>query len=154
LPPSPPSPNGMAAATTESMGATTGGPGTGSTRGAEDDADDKGAMRQKTEGGTREDDDKRRAAELLQRQQEAIAAQQASHAAGAGGFGSEAVQATVAQQFVADVCRAVEQARRVGIEPRANGRELVEITPMELRQWIAENLGEESTWSQGQAQCR
>ncbi len=114
--------------------------GTGNKRGAEGDADDKGASRQKTDADAREEADRQKAAELLQRQQQAIAAQQASHDAGAGGFGSESAQAVAAQQFIEDVCKAVERARAKGVEPKADGRELVELTPMELRRWVDINL--------------
>ncbi len=137
----------MAAAAAGPMDAAPGGPGASNKRGAEGDADAKGALRQKTEADAREEADKKRAAELLQRQQQAIAAQQASHDAGAGGFGSETAQAVAAQQFIADVCKAVERARARGIEPRANGKELVEVTPMELRQWVADNLDDDDRQS-------
>ncbi len=106
----------------------------------------KGAGRQRTEAELREEADKRRAEELLQQQRQAIAAQQASHDAGAGGFGSETAQTVAAQQFIVEVCRTVERALRKGVEPRAEGKELVELTPMELRQWAAEKLGDEFDW--------
>ncbi len=138
----------MAAAAAEgSAGAAPGTPGTGNKRGAEGSTDDKCVMRQRTDGESREETDRKRAAELLQRQQEAIAAQQASHEAGEGGFGSATAQALAAQQFVADACKAVGQARKLGIEPRSNGKELVELTPMDLRQWMADNLGDEADWA-------
>ncbi len=129
-----------APATPAQRDANPGSSGAGNKRGAEGDADDKSASRQKTDADAREEADRQMAAELLQRQQQAIAVQQASHDAGAGGFGSESAQAVAAQQFIADVCKAVERARAKGIEPKAKGRELVEITPMELRQWVADNL--------------
>ncbi len=118
--------------------------GAGNKRGADEPADDdaKGAVRQKTETEAREEADRRKAAELLQQQQAAIAAQQASHEAGEGGFGSQAAQSAAAQQFLQDVCRAVERARHLGIEPKADGKELVELSPMELTQWVAERLGD------------
>ncbi len=122
-------------------------PGNGNKRGAEETAEDKGAMRQRTDTDQRDDADRRRAAELLQRQQEAIAAQQASHEAGEGGFGSASAQAVAAQQFIADACRAVAQARKRGIDPRTDGKELVELTPMELRRWISDHLGDEADWA-------
>ncbi len=122
-------------------------PGNGNKRGADESADDKGAMRQRTDAESRDEADRKRAAELLQRQQEAIAAQQASHEAGEGGFGSATAQAVAAQQFIADACRAVAQARKRGIEPRSDGKELVELAPMELRQWMSENLGDEADWA-------
>ncbi len=103
--------------------------GNGNKRGAEEPVDAKGAVRQKTDAEAREEADRRRAAELQQQQQQAIAAQQASHEAGAGGFGSETAQSVAAQHFVAEVCKAVERARKVGVVPRAEGKELVELTP-------------------------
>ncbi len=114
----------------------------GNKRGAEDSADAKGAVRQKTEAEAREEADRQRAAELIQQQQATIAAQQASHEAGAGGFGSQAAQSAAAQQFLDDVCKTVERARRLGIDPTADGRQLVELSPMELTQWVAEKLGD------------
>ncbi len=120
----------------------------GNKRGAADPPTEaKGPVRQKTEAEAREEADRRRAAELLQQQQQAIAAQQASHDAGAGGFGSQTAQSVAAQHFVAQVCKAVDQARTMGIEPRAGGRELVELTPMELKQWVADHIGDEASWA-------
>ncbi len=138
------------AAATEQAGATPGGAGNGNNgnkRGAGEPEDAKGAVRQRTEAEAREEADRRRAAELLEQQQRAIAAQQASHEAGAGGFGSETAQSVAAQQFVAEVCKTVERARKKGVEPRAEGKELVELTPMELKQWIADKLGDEADWA-------
>ncbi len=121
--------------------------GSGNKRGADEHAETKDAVRQKTEAEAREEADARRAAELLRQQQQAIAAQQASHEAGAGGFGSEAAQAVAAQQFVAEVCKAVARARKVGVEPKAGGKELVELSPAELKSWVDEHLGDETTWN-------
>ncbi len=104
-------------------------------------------MRQRTEADAREEADRRRAAELLQQQQQAIAAQQAFHEAGEGGFGSQTAQSVAAQQFVVEVVKAVERARKKGVEPKAEGRELVELTPMELKQWVADKLGDEVDWA-------
>ncbi len=138
------------AAATGQAGAEPGGAGSGSggnKRGAEEPEDAKNAVRQRTEAEAREEADRRRAVELLQQQQQAIMAQQASHEAGAGGFGSEMAQSVAAQQFVAEVCKTVERARKKGVEPRAGGKELVELTPMELKQWIADKLGDEGDWA-------
>ncbi len=137
----------MAAAAAGPAGNAPSAPGTGNKRGAEESAEDKGAMRQRTDAESRGEADRKRAAEMLQRQQEAIAAQQASHEAGAGGFGSATAQALAAQQFIADACKAVGQARKVGIEPKSDGKELVELTPMDLRKWMADNLGDEADWA-------
>ncbi len=121
---------------------------TGNKRGAADlPTEDKEPIRQKTDAEAREEADRRRATELLQQQQQAIAAQQASHDAGAGGFGSETAQTVAAQHFLAQVCKAVEQARTMGIEPRSGTRQLVELTPMELRQWVADHIGDENSWA-------
>ncbi len=121
--------------------------GSGNKRGADEHADTNEAVRQKTDAEARKEADARRAAELQRQQQQAIAAQQASHEAGAGGFGSETAQAVAAQQFVAEVCKAVGRARKVGVEPKAEGKELVELTPTELKLWVAEHLGDETTWN-------
>ncbi len=136
----------MAAAAAMPVEAAATTPSTGNKRGAEECTEDKSAMRQKTDADARGEADRKRAAEMLQRQQEAIAAQQASHEAGAGGFGSATAQALAAQQFIADACKAVARARKVGIVPKSNGKELVELAPMELQQWMADNLGDEAEW--------
>ncbi len=121
---------------------------TGNKRGAADPpAEAKEPVRQKTDTEAREEMDRRRAAELLQQQQHAIAAQQASHDAGAGGFGSETAQSVAAQHFLAQVCKAVEQARTMGIEPRSGTKQLVELTPMELKQWVDEHIGDANSWA-------
>ncbi len=121
--------------------------GSGSKRGAEESADDGAALRQRTDAESRDEADRKRATELMQRQQEAIAAQQASHEAGQGGFGSATAQAVAAQQFITDACKAVAQARKIGVEPKSHGKELVELSPMELRQWMSDNLGDEAGWA-------
>ncbi len=134
--------------TTESANQATGTAATGCKRGAADlPTEDKEPIRQKTDAEAREEADRRRAAELLQVQQQAIAAQQASHDAGAGGFGSETAQKVAAQHFLAQVCKAVEQARTMGIEPKAGTKQLVELTPMELKQWVADHIGDEDSWA-------
>ncbi len=135
------------AAATGHAETTPGGAGSSNKRGAGDPAEGKGAVRQRTEADAREEADRRRAAELLQQQQQAIAAQQASHEAGEGGFGSQTAQSVAAQQFVVEVVKAVERARKKGVEPKAEGRELVELTPMELKQWVADKLGDEVDWA-------
>ncbi len=136
--------NAASAAATGTAGSAAGsaGAGSGNKRGAEEPTDAKGAVRQKTETEAREEADRQRAAELMQQQQMAIAAQQASHEAGAGGFGSQAAQSAAAQQFLADVCKAVDRARKLGVDPRADGKELVELSPMELNQWVADNISD------------
>ncbi len=134
---------GAASAAAEATAATApGNASAGNKRGADEPADDdaKSAVRQKTEAEAREEADRRKAAELLQQQGAAIAAQQASHEAGEGGFGSQAAQSAAAQQFLKDVCTAVERARHLGIEPKADGKELVELSPMELTQWVSKHL--------------
>ncbi len=109
----------------------------------EDGADDRAPKhrRSTSEAEAREEADRRRALDLLQQQQQAIAAQQASYDAGAGGFGSDTALSVAAQRFVGEVHKATEQARKKGIEPKAGGKDLVELTPMELRKWVQENLG-------------
>ncbi len=50
-----------------------------------------------------------------------------------------------AQKFVLDVQRAQAQAGELGIEPRADdGRTLLELSPMELKQWVEEHLDGDS----------
>ncbi len=128
----------------QAAGATT----TGNKRGAaEQPTEAKGPVRQKTDAEAREELDRRRAAELLQQQHLAIEAQKASHDAGAGGFGSETAQTVAAQHFLAQVCKAVEQARTMGVEPRAGNRQLVELSPEELKQWVDEHIGSEHSWA-------
>ncbi len=103
--------------------------------------------RQQTEAEQREADDRRRAEELQEQQRRAIEAQQASHAAGTGGFGSNTALDLAAQRFVGEVQKATEQARRKGIEPVSDGRQLLELTPAELREWVTANLGDEANWT-------
>jgi hypothetical protein len=142
-----PPPTATATGATGSADPTPGTAMAGNKRGATDPpAEAKGSVRQKTEAEAREETDRRRAAELLQ-QQQAIAAQQASHDAGAGGFGSETAQSVAAQHLLAQVRKAMEQARTMGVEPRAGTRELVELTPMELKQWVADHIGDENSWA-------
>ncbi len=126
------------------------GEGDGGAGGADDTSDGARAgkhRRQQTEAEAREEDDKRRAAELRQQEQIAIAAQCASHDAGAGGFGSDVALSMAAQRFVADVQKATRRAQEAGVEPKADdGRELLQLTPSELRQWAEDKLGAEFRW--------
>ncbi len=104
--------------------------------------------RQRTEAELREEADRKRAAELLQQEQLAVAAQRASHEAGAGGFGSHTALSMAAQRFVTEVQKATEQAHKAGVEPRTrDGRELLELTPLELNEWVTEYLGDEANWA-------
>ncbi len=74
----------------------------------------------------------------------ASAAQEKSYQEGTGGFGSEVALSWAAQKFVLDVQRAQAQAGEMGIEPRsADGRTLLELSPMELKQWVEEHLDAE-----------
>ncbi len=102
--------------------------------------------RTRTDAESREESDRRRALELLQEQQAAMEIQVQSHQAGTGGFASEAALSLAAQQFVAEVRKAEDQARKRGIEARAGEKALLELAPAELRQWINENLGDEADW--------
>ncbi len=100
--------------------------------------------RRHTEAEARQESDARKAMELFQEQQAAMAAQVQSHQAGTGGFGSEAALSMAAQKFVLEVRQAETRAERKGIEPKCEGRALLEVSPMELQQWVRDNLGEES----------
>ncbi len=89
--------------------------------------------------------DARRAQELQEQLQRASAAQQQSYQEGTGGFGSEVALSWAAQKFVLDVQRAQAQAGEMGIEPKAeDGRSLLQLSPMELKQWIEQHLDEGS----------
>ncbi len=101
--------------------------------------------RRQTEAESAEDErrasDAKRAQELREQLDRASAAQEQSYQEGTGGFGSEVALSWAAQKFVLDVQRAQAQAGEMGVEPRAaDGRTLLELSPMELRQWIEENL--------------
>ncbi len=100
--------------------------------------------RRRTEAEARQESDARKAMELQQEQQAAMAVQVQSHQAGAGGFGSEAALSMAAQKFVLEVRQAEARAARKGVEPRCEGKALLEVSPMQLQQWVRENLGEES----------
>ncbi len=84
----------------------------------------------------------------MRAQQSAAApAQLESYNAGAGGFGSEAALSIAAQRFVAEVQSAQERAARRGIEPKAeDGRALLQLTPMELQQWVEANLSDDAEY--------
>ncbi len=87
--------------------------------------------------------DRRRAEELRQQQAAAVAAQVNSFNAGAGGFGSNAALSHAAQSFVLEVQRAQERAAAKEIEPKTkDGRSLLQLAPLELREWVTENLGD------------
>ncbi len=88
--------------------------------------------------------DRQRAMELLEQHKAAEEVQRESYCNGTGGFGSQAALSQAAQQFVAEVQRAEARATRVGVEPVHNdGRRLLQLTPMELQQWLEEHLEEE-----------
>ncbi len=100
--------------------------------------------RRRTAEEARQESDAKRAMDLLREQQAAMEVQVQSHQAGAGGFGSEMALSMAAQKFVHEVRRAETRAKRKGIEPQHEGKALLEISPMELQQWVQTNLGEES----------
>ncbi len=89
----------------------------------------------------REAADRKRAEQLHAQQSAAAAAQIESFNAGAGGFGSEAALSLAAQKFVVEVQTAQRRAAMQGVEPRGkDGRELLQLTPMELQKWVDDNL--------------
>ncbi len=94
-----------------------------------------------TEEQSREESDARRARELHQQQSAAAAAQAESYAAGMGGFGSDTALSLAAQRYVQEVQDAQRRARAKGIEPSAGGRDLLQLTPMELQEWVEAHLG-------------
>ncbi len=125
----------------------------GSDHSTQDDANDddeasaRSAKHRRRQAETETSDEARRASdavraqELREQLQRASAAQEQSFLEGTGGFGSEVALSWAAQKFVLDVQRAQAQAGEMGIEPRAaDGRALLELFPMELKQWIEENL--------------
>ncbi len=131
-------------------GSSTSQEGNPATAGNDDDgAEDRAAKhrRSTTEAEAREEEDKRRALELHQQQLHAMAAQQASFDAGEGGFGSDTALSIAAQRFVGEVHKALEKAREAGVEPKAGDKDLVELTPMELKKWVRENLSSDADWS-------
>ncbi len=111
--------------------------------------------RRRTAEEARKEMDARKAMDLLQEQQAAMAAQVQSHQAGAGGFGSEAALSMAAQRFVHEVRQAEARAAKKGIDPRHEGKALLEVSPMELQRWIQANLGEDSgsEYSAGATRC-
>jgi hypothetical protein len=118
-----------------------------SNQGAEDtQSEERSAKHRRTapEGESREESDARRARELHQQQSLAAAAQMESYEAGMGGFGSDVALSLAAQKYVQEVQHAQRRAKAKGIEPRANGKDLIQLTPMELQAWVEANLsGEE-----------
>ncbi len=60
-----------------------------------------------------------------------------------GGFGSGVALSLAAQRYAQEVQKAQQRAQDKGIEPRADGRDLIQLTPMELQSWIETNLGGE-----------
>ncbi len=88
--------------------------------------------------------DRQRALELLHEQRAAEEAQVASFNQGQGGFGSQAALSAAAQKFVLEVQRAEARAGKCGVEAKhADGRQLLELTPMELAEWVRTQLGDE-----------
>ncbi len=100
--------------------------------------------RMRTDGEARQESDARRAQELHQEQQLVMAAQTQSHQAGSGGFGSEVALSLAAQKYALEVRRTEARAARKGVEPKHEGKPLIELSPMELQQWARDSLGEES----------
>ncbi len=98
------------------------------------------------EAEARKASDDKRAQELLAQLEQASAAQQQSFQEGAGGFGSEVALSWAAQKFVLDVQRTQAQANELGVEPKASdGRSLLQLSPMELKQWAEQHLGDGRT---------
>ncbi len=88
--------------------------------------------------------DRQRAMELLQQHKAAEEVQQASFNRGQGGFGSQAALSQAAQQFVMEVRRVEDRAAKQGIEAKhADGRQLLELSPMELEEWADAKLAED-----------
>ncbi len=124
------------------------GRGQGDDAGADDGLEDGGPPRSRrrksdegASGEAREAEDRRRAQELHAQQSAAAAAQVESFNAGEGGFGSQAALSLAAQRFVGEVQNAQERAAKRGIEAKAaDGRSLLELTPMELQEWVGKNL--------------
>ncbi len=96
----------------------------------------------RTEADDRAEQDARRALELHRQQTQAAAAQKESYEAGAGGFGSDIALSIAAQHFVQQVQEAQRKAQEKGIDPRKDGKELLQLTPTELREWMESNLEE------------
>ncbi len=82
--------------------------------------------------------------ELLLQQKAAEEAQLASYNHGQGGFGSQAALSLAAQRFVLEVRRVEARAAKKGIEAKhADGRQLLELSPMELEEWAGAQLAED-----------
>ncbi len=111
--------------------------------GEEEQAEERSAKhrRRATELEARLESDAKRAMELQQQQSQAVAAQKESFEAGAGGFGSGVALSLAAQRYAQEVQKAQKRAYEKGIEPRADGKDLIQLTPMELQSWIEANLG-------------
>ncbi len=99
--------------------------------------------RRRSEAEAREEQDARRAQELHRQQSQAAAAQRESYEAGAGGFGSDAALSFAAQKFVQEVQEAQRRAKAKGIDPSKDGKDLLQLSPMELQEWVDSNLGRE-----------
>ncbi len=97
--------------------------------------------RRATEAEARLESDAQRAMELQQQQSQAMAAQRESFEAGAGGFGSGVALSLAAQRYAQEVQKAQKRALERGVEPRVDGKDLIQLTPMELQSWIEANLG-------------
>ncbi len=88
--------------------------------------------------------DRQRALELLQQQKAAEEAQLASYNHGQGGFGSQAALSLAAQKFVLEVRRVEARAAKRGIEAKHDdGRQLLELSPMELDEWASAKLADD-----------
>ncbi len=122
----------------------------GATSDRENDGPPRSRRRKSDEGAsseTREAEDRRRAQELHAQQSAAAAAQVESFNAGEGGFGSQTALSLAAQRFVGEVQSAQERAAKRGIEAKAeDGRSLLELTPMELQEWVGKNLPGDIGW--------
>ncbi len=95
----------------------------------------------RSEAEAREEQDARRAQELHRQQTQAAAAQRESYEAGNGGFGSGAALSFAAQKFVQEVQDAQRRAKARGIDPTKDGKDLLQLTPMEVQEWVDSNLG-------------
>ncbi len=117
----------------------------GSQAGSDGQSEERSAKHRRTatEEESREESDARRARELHQQQSVVAAAQAESYAAGTGGFGSDAALSLAAQRYVQEVQDAQRRARAKGIDPRADGKDLIQLTPMELQAWVEAHLGGE-----------
>ncbi len=88
--------------------------------------------------------DRQRGMALLQQQKAAEDVQVQSFNHGMGGFGSQAALSAAAQRFVLEVQRAEARAAEQGIAAiHDDGRQLLQLSPMELEEWVGERLGDE-----------